>query len=262
MEVFINENSYWNSAYRGGEFTIPTIQQIVRSGEAEYYFKLKDQISCYHEEFGNLVWDIIGFDHDVPSDSKYTHSMTLLLHNPLEDTKAWDRGGTNYPNGYNRWAAPCDIKQWLNSRQPGGKWWEANPDIAGDKTPPYSDEDGFLYGLDPAFTSALGFVKKKTARNITDGGGLDETDERIFLLSFTELGGGNLNNLAEGEAYSVFSDNASRVKTDPSGTSVSWWTRSANPSTTSPVYVVYPNGMFNSINSTYTYAIVPACVII
>lgn len=145
----------------GGEFTIPTIQQIVRSGEAEYYFKLKDQISCYHEEFGTLVWDIIGFDHDVPSDSKYTHSMTLLLHNSLAETMAWDRGKSGDLNGYNHWAAPCDIKQWLNSKQPGGKWWKASSDIAGDLTPSYSDKDGFLYGLDSAFTSALGFVKKK-----------------------------------------------------------------------------------------------------
>lgn len=246
----------------GGEFTIPTIQQIVRSGEAEYYFKLKDQISCYHEQFGNLVWDIIGFDHEVPSDSKYTHSMTLLLHNSLEGNKVWDSGGTNHSNGYNRWAAPCDIKQWLNSKQPGGKWWKANSDIVGDKTPPYSDEDGFLCGLDPAFTSALGFVKKKTARNIADGGGLDETDERIFLLSYTELGGGNNNELAEGEAYSVFSDNSSRVKTDSSGTTVYWWTRSAFPSTTYSVRRVDTPGSFINFYAYTTTEVVPACVII
>lgn len=246
----------------GGEFTIPTIQQIIRSGEAEYYFKLKDQISCYHEEFGNLVWDIIGFDHDVPSDSKYTHSMTLLLHNSLKSNKAWDLGGTNYSSGYNCWAAPCDIKQWLNSKQPGGKWWKANSDIAGDRTPSYSDDDGFLYGLDSAFTSALGFVKKKTARNTDDGGGLDETDERIFLLSYTELGGGNNNNLAEGEVYPVFSNDASRVKTNPSGTAVSWWTRSAFPSTTNYVRRANASGSFSFTNASITGAVVPACVII
>lgn len=260
MEVFINENSYWNSAYRGGEFTIPTIQQIVRSGEAEYYFKLKDQISCYHEKFGNLVWDIIGFDHDVPSDSKYTHSMTLLLHNSV-DNDIWDSGGTDYDPMYNRWAAPCDIKQWLNSRQPGGKWWKANPDIAGDETPSSSNQDGFLYGLDPAFTSALGFVKKKTARNTDDGGGLDETDERIFLLSRTELGGGNNNNLAEGEAYPVFSDNASRVKTNSYGTPVNWWTRSADSIGTVNVYKVNTSGSILTTSSILA-GTVPACVII
>lgn len=260
--MFINENSFWNSACGGGEFTIPTIQQIVRSGEAEYYFKLKDQISCYHEEFGNLVWDIIGFDHDVPSDSKYTHSMTLLLHNSLAENMAWDQGKTGDLNGYNRWASPCDIKQWLNSKQPGGKWWKANSDISGDLTPSYSDKDGFLYGLDSAFTSALGFVKKKTARNEDAGGGLDETDERIFLLSATELGDEGTSGLAEGEAYPVFSDNASRVKTNPSGEAVSWWTRSAARYNTYYVRYVLTIGSVIVGRASASNAVVPACVII
>lgn len=63
-----------------------TVQKIVRAGYAPMVFKVGDQLICNHSEFGELVWDIIGFDHDVPTDSNYSHSMTLQLHDILDTT--------------------------------------------------------------------------------------------------------------------------------------------------------------------------------
>lgn len=63
------------------------VQYYVRNGQAPYIFNIGDQLVCNSEQFGELVWDIIGFDQDIPSDSQYTHSMTLQLHNVL-DTSA------------------------------------------------------------------------------------------------------------------------------------------------------------------------------
>jgi hypothetical protein len=60
------------------------VQKIVRLGYAPYIFKVGDQLTCNHETFGPLVWDIIDFDHDIPNDQTKTHSMTLQLHNVLD----------------------------------------------------------------------------------------------------------------------------------------------------------------------------------
>lgn len=67
------------------------VQYYVRNGQAPYIFSIGDQLVCNSEQFGELVWDIIGFDQDIPSDSQYTHSMTLQLHNILNtDLKEFD----------------------------------------------------------------------------------------------------------------------------------------------------------------------------
>lgn len=63
-----------------------TVQKIVRAGYAPFIFKVGDQFVCNHSEFGELTWDIIGFNHDVPTDSNYEYSMTLQLHDILDTT--------------------------------------------------------------------------------------------------------------------------------------------------------------------------------
>lgn len=55
------------------------VQQIVRLGLASKVFAIGDQfVSTKGDK--QLVWDIIGFDHDVPADSQFKHSMTIQLH--------------------------------------------------------------------------------------------------------------------------------------------------------------------------------------
>lgn len=58
------------------------VSNIVQSGLASKVFRIGDQLVCNHSEFGELVWDIIGFDCEQFSE-KYEdveHSMTLALH--------------------------------------------------------------------------------------------------------------------------------------------------------------------------------------
>ena len=66
------------------ELTWANVQKLVRSGLAQNVFSVGDQLICNHTKFGELVWDIIDFDHDVPTDTSQTHSMSLQLHNPVE----------------------------------------------------------------------------------------------------------------------------------------------------------------------------------
>lgn len=55
------------------------VQSAVRLGIASQIFRVGDQLACKRGE-DTLIWDIIGFDHDKPSDRAYKHSMTIQLH--------------------------------------------------------------------------------------------------------------------------------------------------------------------------------------
>lgn len=57
------------------------VSVIVQSGLASKVFRIGDQLICNHSEFGELVWDIIGFDcEQIKEEYKVEHSMTLALH--------------------------------------------------------------------------------------------------------------------------------------------------------------------------------------
>lgn len=58
------------------------IQALVRAGLHKNVFSIGDQLVCSKGE-GTLTWDVIGIDHDTPSDSQFTHSLTLQLHDCL-----------------------------------------------------------------------------------------------------------------------------------------------------------------------------------
>ena len=59
------------------------IQQQVRAGRHKELFSVGDQIICTRNNV-QIVWDIIGMDIDTPSDPQYTHSLTLLMHEPYD----------------------------------------------------------------------------------------------------------------------------------------------------------------------------------
>ena len=65
------------------------VQKLVRAGLHDKYFAVGDQLVCQKGN-SDLTWDIIGFDHDTPTDSQYTHSMTLQLHDCLPSTMQFD----------------------------------------------------------------------------------------------------------------------------------------------------------------------------
>lgn len=65
------------------------VQKAVRSGIASKVFSIGDQLTCQKDGV-NLVWDIIGIDHDTPADPQYTHSMTLQLHDCFQTQLQYD----------------------------------------------------------------------------------------------------------------------------------------------------------------------------
>lgn len=65
------------------------VQTIVRAGMAAKFFAVGDQLTC-QKDGTNLVWDVIGFDHDTPADPRFTHSMTLQLHDCFQTNLQYD----------------------------------------------------------------------------------------------------------------------------------------------------------------------------
>ena len=69
-------------AYITQKYTVDSwqkVQDIVRAGLAEKAFKIGDQFIANYNG-SPVVWDIIGIDHDKPTDTNYTHSLTIQAH--------------------------------------------------------------------------------------------------------------------------------------------------------------------------------------
>lgn len=340
-----------------------SIRSIVRMGLAPKVFAIGDQLVCNHTTYGELAWDIIGFDHDVPVDATKTHSMTLQLHNVCDSfmcdaiealyyaetelaagtynftlltgydtaygggktyqftlTKPVPAGGQiTFPWGYqkqavdtkistyasktsttvietvpvtegsegtaltntnhthrmrygsNRWSQSA-VRQWLNSSADTGAWW--TPTNNYDRpSAQVASKAGFLKGLDSDFIAVIGEVKKRTALNtVTDGGGYEDLNEKMFLISRGEIYGGNENSIDEGSPYPYYSEfsqlsapgtgvDGNRIKYQ-SNTAKYWWLRSCISGYGNNVRNVTPTGNINSSNAYNTYGVAPACNIL
>lgn len=259
------------------------VQQLVRLGVARNVFSVGDQLECQHSKFGTLVWDILAFDADTPENELYTHSMTLGLHDILpqpaqqNEMMTFDYLQSRNPSylvsvsGSNEWEK-SDIRQWLNSNGTAGTWWESQSEY--DDEPPYAQvADGFLYGLDTDMVSALGNVKKITARNtVFAGEGYVETIDKVFLLSLTEVYAGFENNVQEGNAYSYYINNSTlstpmsaadaNRKKYQNGTAKNWCLRSPVATTPQGCQTVTTTGAIAPNPAANQAFLAPACCIV
>lgn len=136
--------------------------------------------------------------------------------------------------GYNSWKESA-VRQWLNSDKVAGEWW--SPQNIWDVAPPNAATlDGFLAGiLDYGFIQALCPVVIPSLRNhFASGGGIDYTNDLIFLPSRTEIFGSANDGVLEGEQLTLYkgASTADRNKKDKTGADALWWTRSVQGNTT------------------------------
>ncbi|MBR4949963.1 MAG: hypothetical protein IKZ25_04215 [Clostridia bacterium] len=254
------------------------VQQLVRLGVGDKVFKIGDQFICEHEVYGPLVWDVIGINQDTPADSNYKNSLTIQLHDCLGgETLQFDAPEPTNPDlrrsqyGSNNWAC-SNIRQWLNSHDAAGEWWEEKTQY--DAKPSYADSmDGFLRGLDEEFLSVIGEVRKITANNtVTDGGYSETSTEKIFLPSITEVFGGLNNGVSEGVAYSYYSENttltapgttgdANRVRFW-NGAPTYWWLRSPNTAGSFSIRYVSIDGGIGNFGANNSRGVSPVCCIV
>ena len=239
----------------------------VRNGTHLTEFAVGDVFTClYNGSPINVM--IIGMDVETPTNSSYTHSMTLHTVDCLPVTFQFDSpesgGHTDRQNyGNNRWMW-SNVRQWLNSDASSYAWSSTHQY---DKAPSsgflsgYSG-GGFLKLLDPELVAVLGSVEKKTALCDYDGvNGQDTTSEIAFLLSRYEAGLGTEGNTTGEFAYPWYNSNTRRVKKVGASNSI-WWLRSPNVSYARFVRYVGTGGTLYYDRAYSTNGLAPACVII
>lgn len=173
--------------------------------------------------------------------------------------------------GSNNWKTSA-MRQYLNSDAAAGSVW--TPQTKFDRPPTWAATTaGFLRGLDPEFIAVLGTVKKTTTLNtLTDGGGTEVTNEKIFLLSRSGIYAGNETAGGEDAPYAYYKNfstlaaagtgaDANRIKYR-NGSAQIWWLRTPHVGHACYVRNVSTTGAFNYTSAGNSCGVAPACVII
>ncbi len=125
---------------------------------------------------------------------------------------------------------------------------------------------GYLYGLDPALKAVICPVKVRTALpdpdKVPDGDPYEETEDKVWLASMTEVYGSNNNNVAEGSQFEYWKDttNAAKIKYQGS-TARSWWLRGPYPGYAHSVRCVNTSGALYNYGADSAYGLVPGLCI-
>lgn len=172
--------------------------------------------------------------------------------------------------GNNRYKESA-LRQFLNSNGEVGAVWV--PQNKWDRQPSWrASAKGFLNGLQKDLLDNIAKVDRCVYRNtLSDGSGLDEITETIFLPSRNEVfmpteGADNT------EPFAFYKDNSisavphtdadeCRIKNQKNGSAYHWWLESPYAGSTRNVRSVTPTGAVDSSNATNSYGVVPAFVI-
>ena len=187
-----------------------------------------------------------------------------------------DIGRENYGN--NNWQY-SNIEQWMNSDQ--ASWYSAQhtydapPTSAncwqyrnGTTYNAYDTHKGFLYYWSADEKALLRDMTLTLANNtVTDGGGSYTWTGKVWLPTYTQIGGGQNNSISEGEAFSKFTDDTSRIKSlhpncaanneyckvnnYASGKNWWYWASNVHPSYSNGVRYVGNNGSIGHISDAY-----------
>lgn len=157
------------------------IAQVVRSGKAEDFFRIGDQVTTtYTDTSGNtydMPWDVVAFRTVTDADGNEKPGMILQSHYATAEEIAFDASEPDRPAeedyqgqikeyGWNRWSKSA-YRQWLNSAEKKGHWW--TPQNAYDVAPAQAAAvNGFMKGLPAEFLAMSRPVKVETVRNYRD----------------------------------------------------------------------------------------------
>lgn len=180
--------------------------------------KVKDPNTKYNGK--PIIFIVAAKNH-----SGYPSGAITLLTEKIISLKAFDAREASNTNtgrkseGNNRYVH-SNIRQWLN--KDSNPWYVAQH--SADAPPssanvwvnhnPYNTEAGFLAGFSQQFRDVLLATSLTVAKNtVTDGGGSEVVSDKVFLLSNTEVGLENENNVKEGARLALFSagTDASRI---------------------------------------------------
>lgn len=164
-----------------------------------------------------IVWRVLEHGHTGdPTGS------TALECRDIITCKVFDAKEPNNPDsnrsirGNNRYKF-SNALQWLNSDKDSGWYtaqhdYDASPDSSTSYANKYASEAGFLTNFSAELKKSLMEVSKTTVICTTDGGGSESVTSRVFLLSTTEIGLTNENNIAEGSIYALYNADSTKRK--------------------------------------------------
>lgn len=219
----------------------------------------------------NIEWEIVHQTDD------YQIAMTkqIIDMRPFDGKEPTNPNSSRKNYGNNNWQY-SNIEQWMNSDQ--ASWYstqhqyDAPPTSAncsqysnGTTYNAYDNHKGFLYYWSADEKALLKDMTLTLANNtVTDGGGSYTWTGKVWLPTYTQMGGGQNNNISEGEAFSKFTNPDSRIKSIhpncaanneyakvknyASGKTRWYWMSSAYPSDSYVVRCVFSGG---SIGSSY-----------
>lgn len=135
---------------------------------------------------------------------------------PFDSEEPKNSNSNRRSYGNNRWLH-SNIRQFLNAQ--GIYRFAAQHDA--DQAPTkdhvyngwnaYEDTPGFLAGFEKEFIDAILPAENLTAIPSVDGGGTEVVTDKVYLPSITEVGLENDTGVDEGEKWSLFTNNASRI---------------------------------------------------
>ena len=246
FDISINKNNIeivCNNLLDGNKSSVPYIDYSGKS--------IGDEVTYTHSLYGDIPFIIIGRNHDT------SDSVTLLTKNivrllPFDAIEASNSDSNRKSYGNNRYKY-SNLLQWMNSDKAAREWYTAQH--SADAPPieanvwsnhnPYANIDGLLKGFGPELTDKLAIVDKTTVVPTIDGGGSEVVSSKIFLLSITEVGLDNENNIAEGSIYEYFSMNNTNNR------------RIAYPSTYCLNITTYSSGNLTASNGWYYWLRTP-----
>lgn len=226
--------------------------------------KVKDLNTRYYGK--PIVFQVIDKNH-----AGYPSNSVTLLTDKIITLKAFDAkesGGDSYRVNYgnNRYSL-SNIRQWLNKDT--SPWYVAqhsydNPPNNANVWSNYNEydaEDGFLTNFSAELKAKLLLTTLTVAKATVDGGGSETVQDKVFLLSKTEVGLGNENGIAEGTPFSIFNSDSAR-QAYPTSEAVSnskytssslntsqswyWWLRTPYAGSSSEARSVYSSGALSS----------------
>ena len=152
-----------------------------------------------------------------------TDDYQIAMAKQIIDCRSFDGKEPTNPNtdrmngGNNKWSV-SNIAQFLNSDQ--ANWYNAQHQY---DAPPsganvynrinaYDTHKGFLYYWSADEKALLRDMTLTLANPIVAGGGSYTWTGKVWLPTYTQMGGGQNNGISEGEAFSKFTNEDSRIK--------------------------------------------------
>lgn len=174
----------------------------------------------------SIPMQIVAHNHDDKADGSGKATLTFVAQNLLKNTLSF-----GYPdNGY----LESDIRTYLNG--------------------------SFFNKLPSDLISSISEVVK-----MSDGGSdriLETSNEKVWILSLDELGIDNQSNqvIGQGEAYSVFTNNTSRIRKLTDGTAKEYYTRSTPGSNNNYFYITPAGTVGTNGRRTSVWPLIGFCI--